>query len=103
MFVVLLQFPVDSEEKKIELDKLLNSSDGLAFTKKQKGFISVEYGWADDKKGYKTWWGWEKWSSKKEYETYLQGRKADNIFADKFFSITPDGPKPHEIGDVDSQ
>ena len=53
MLVVLLQFPVSSEEKKLELDELLHSPDGLAFTKKQKGFISVEYGWADDKNGYK--------------------------------------------------
>lgn len=101
MFVVVLEFPVANEEKKEELDALLHSEEGLAFTKKAKGFINVEYGWADDKRGYKIWWGWEKWSSKEDYLNYLNGRKSDSTFADKFFSITPNGPRPHEIDIVE--
>ena len=97
MFVVLLQFPVSSSEKKAELEQLLNSDEGLAFTMSQKGFISVEYGWAEDKAGYQTWWGWEKWSSKEDYDNYLKSRRADEKWIKKFFDITPDNPKPHEI------
>ena len=103
MFIVLVQFPVSSPEKKAELEKLLNSDEGLAFTKSQKGFISVEHGWSTNDEGIQTWWGWEKWNSKEDYKNYFLKRKQDTKWIKKFFDITPESEliKPHEIDNVE--
>lgn len=90
MYVRLLQFPVDSKDKKKELENLFKSSQGLEFTKKQKGFISTEYAWSNYPKDIWTLWLWEKWETKEDYDEYLKIRKADTEWFKKFMLISPD-------------
>ena len=102
MHVILLQFRVANPQKKEELEQLLKSPEGLAYTQSQKGFISVEFGWTKDANGNETWWGWEKWETKEDFENYVAKRREDVEWANKFFSIT-DSQKPLWIENLEKR
>jgi len=66
----LIQIPI-MDGKKAELEAMLFSPEGVAFTEKQKGFLSGESGYTKDRDGNLSFVIWSKWETREDYTNYL--------------------------------
>ena len=93
MKTILIQIPLLAD-KKAEWDLMINHPEGIALTRKQKGFISAEFGYTTDVDGNLMWNLWEKWETQKDFENYnaIPERLEDSKFMQSFGTVAAGPP-----------
>mgnify|MGYP001181451235 FL=1 len=93
MKTILIQIPLLAD-KKAEWDLMINHPEGIALTRKQKGFISAEFGYTTDVDGNLMLNLWEKWETQRDFENYnsIPERLEDSKFMQSFGAVAAGPP-----------